>query len=97
MNDLLTQLTGTVPTKWITWLTAAYVISQGLGRIYHAIAAGGGIKGIFTALWLGTNTTPEVKAAIVNIAARVDAINQEGANPMAAPALADSTTVNKTN
>ena len=91
MEDLLTQLTGTVPTKWITWLTAAYVISQGLGRIYHAIAAGGGIKGIFTALWLGTNTTPEVKAAIASIAATVDTINQQGANPMAAPAVSKPT------
>jgi hypothetical protein len=91
MNDLITQLTGTLPTKWITWITAAYVISQGIGRIYHAITSGGGIKGIFTALWLGTNTTPEVKAAITSIAAAVDTINQQGASPLAAPAVETKT------
>jgi hypothetical protein len=40
----------------------------------------------------GTNTTPEVKAAITNIAAAVDTINQEGASPMAAPAVETKTT-----
>jgi hypothetical protein len=63
-----------------------------LTRIYHALATHGGLAGVWNAIWFGTNTPPEVKADIATIAKAVDVINQEGASPMAAPAV---TTVNK--
>lgn len=31
-----------------------------IGRAYHALANGGGIKGILSSIWLGTNS-PKVK------------------------------------
>jgi hypothetical protein len=58
-----------------------------LTRVYHALATHGGLKGVWNAIWFGTNTPPEVKAAITSIAAAVDTINQQGASPMAAPAV----------
>lgn len=60
-------------------------------RAYHALKTGGGLKGIWTSIMYGTNTTPEVKAAITSIAAAVDTINQQGANPTAAPAVSKPT------
>ena len=56
MDSLIEQLNGIVPAKYVTYATAAYVASQAAGRIYHAIVQGGGLRGIISALWFGTNT-----------------------------------------
>jgi hypothetical protein len=81
-----------IPEKYQAPLLALIVLIPYITRAYHALANGGGLHGIWTAIMYGTNTTPEVKAAITNIAAAVDTINQEGASPMAAPAVETKTT-----
>lgn len=45
-----------IPEKWRGTLLVAVALSPYLTRAYHAIANGGGIKGVFSAIWLGTNT-----------------------------------------
>jgi len=45
-----------LPESLRQWLIIALVISPYLTRAYYAVRNGGGIKGIFTSIWLGTNT-----------------------------------------
>ena len=93
MNDI--PIIKYLPEKYQGFALALIALllwaSPYLTRIYHALATHGGLKGVWDAIWFGTNTPPEVKAAITNIAAAVDTINQNGANPMAAPAVETKT------
>lgn len=54
--DIIDQLNGIVPAKYVTWATAAFLASQVLGRAYQAIVKGGGLRSIVRGIWLGTNT-----------------------------------------
>lgn len=54
--DIIDQLAGVIPPKYVTYLTALFIGSQVLGRVYQAIVSGGGLKTICKAIWLGTNT-----------------------------------------
>lgn len=45
-----------LPESMRQWLVIALVVSPYLTRAFYAVKGGGGIKGIFTAIWLGTNT-----------------------------------------
>jgi hypothetical protein len=56
MDDLITQLNGIIPPKYISLLTALFVASQVLGRIIQALRNGGGLKSLLASIWLGTNT-----------------------------------------
>jgi hypothetical protein len=87
MDDLLKI----IPEKYQAPLLALIVMIPYITRAFHALKTGGGLKGIWTAIMYGTNTTPEVKANIASIAAAVDTINQQGASPMAAPAVSQPT------
>lgn len=51
----LTQIENIVPPKYRTALVIAIAISPYLTRAYHALSQGGGIKGVLSAIWLGTN------------------------------------------
>jgi hypothetical protein len=46
-----------LPEKWqpVAAFAVIWLIPQ-LGRVYHALASGGGIKGIWSAVMFGTNT-----------------------------------------
>lgn len=59
MDDIINQLNGVIDAKYVTWLTAAFVASQVLGRLYQAIVKGGGIRAMARAIWFGTNTPKE--------------------------------------
>jgi hypothetical protein len=85
------ELLKIIPVKYQASLVALIVLIPYITRAYHALKNGGGLKGIWTAIMYGTNTTPEVKKAIESIATAVDTINAEGANPMAAPAVETKT------
>jgi hypothetical protein len=52
----LDQLTSVIPVKWHSLVLFALAVSPYLTRAYHAITSGGGLKGVFAAIWLGTNT-----------------------------------------
>jgi hypothetical protein len=59
------QFINLVPEKYRTYALLALAVSPYITRGIHAIASGGGIKGVFSAIWLGTNTpkpAPEVEA-----------------------------------
>lgn len=49
-----------IPEPWRSRLVLTAILSPIAGRVYKAIVNGGGIKGILSAIWLGTNT-PEKK------------------------------------
>lgn len=45
-----------IPEPWRSRVILIIVFSPIIGRAYKAIVNGGGIKGIISAIWLGTNT-----------------------------------------
>jgi len=45
-----------LPEKWRGPVTLAVLLSPYITRAYHAIATGGGLRGIINAIWFGTNT-----------------------------------------
>lgn len=59
-ESILTGLTGLTPQQqiYVTWLV---MICSALGKLYSSITNGGGLKKIFTRLWLGENL-PKVVA-----------------------------------
>jgi hypothetical protein len=59
MEEIVNGLNGIIDPKYVTWATVAYLASQALGRIYLAIVNGGGLKSIFSAVWLGSNKPKE--------------------------------------
>lgn len=87
MNDI--PFLNLIPEKYRSWalLFVATVAWGGpyLTRIYHALATHGGLRGAWNAVWFGTNIPPAMTATINTTAAAVDKINQDGANPLAAP------------
>lgn len=54
MNDI--PIINLIPEKYRGWALLAAACIPIIGRAYHAIANGGGLKGIWTALVFGTNT-----------------------------------------
>lgn len=56
MDDIANQLSGIIPQKYVSLLTALFVASQVLGRAYQAIRSGGGLRSIIRGIWFGTNT-----------------------------------------
>lgn len=45
-----------LPHSWQGPVLILAALSPYLGRAYHALANGGGLKGVVSAIWLGTNT-----------------------------------------
>lgn len=56
MDDILKQIVGIVPEKWRSTLTLLVVLSPFIGRAFQSLRNGGGLKGFFASIWLGTNT-----------------------------------------
>jgi hypothetical protein len=55
-----------IPSKYITYATAAYCLVTMFGRALHAAAAGGGLVTMFRAVLYGTNIpTPAESQALV--------------------------------
>lgn len=48
-----------VPEKYRGAVILAVLLSPYLTRAYHALASGGGLRGIVNAIWFGTNTPKE--------------------------------------
>lgn len=53
-----------IPPHYRGWLALALAISPYLTRAYHAIVTGGGLRGMFSAIWLGTNLPKDVKTQV---------------------------------
>lgn len=54
------QLENLLPVKYRWLIGAAVVLIPIIGRAYHAVVTGGGLKGIWTSLVLGTNVPKDV-------------------------------------
>ena len=55
MNEL-DKLIGIIPEKWRPWMLGLLIASPYITRAYHALASGGGLRGVASAIWMGTNT-----------------------------------------
>jgi hypothetical protein len=51
MNDIISS----IPEKYRVYVLALILCAPYLTRAYHALAMGGGVKGIWSAIWFGTN------------------------------------------
>lgn len=56
MDDTLTKILNIIPPKWHATVLLLLALSPYLGRAYHAVTNGGGIRGIWSSIWFGTNT-----------------------------------------
>ena len=45
-----------LPEKWRPYALALIALSPYLTRALYALRNGGGLKGVLTSIWLGTNT-----------------------------------------
>ena len=79
MNEIISV----IPEKYRAYVLALILLAPYLTRAYHAIAIGGGLKGIWNSIWFGTNVPPSLASDIKNIGTAVNAINQTGPNPNA--------------
>lgn len=52
MNDIIQY----IPEKYRNYVLLLILASPYVTRAVHSLINGGGIKGIFSAIWLGTNT-----------------------------------------
>lgn len=52
MDDII----NIIPEKWRATVLVLIAVSPYITRAYHAIATGGGVRGIIQAIWFGTNT-----------------------------------------
>jgi hypothetical protein len=51
----MTELSDLIPEKYRGYALFALAVSPYLTRAYHALANGGGIRGVFRSIWFGTN------------------------------------------
>lgn len=72
--EIIDQLAGIIPPKYVTYLTALFIASQVLGRIYQAIVSGGGLRSILRGIWLGTNTPKPKSETDSGIAEKLSAL-----------------------
>lgn len=54
-----------IPEKYRGTVILLVLLSPYLTRAYHALASGGGVRGIVNAIWFGTNT-PKPSQPVVN-------------------------------
>lgn len=71
LAQLPPEISGLLTSKTLTWVTAAWVLLQSAGRVYHAVVAGGGLLSIWRALIYGTNV-PTAKEAVAATAQPAD-------------------------
>lgn len=55
MNTLPPEISNAIPSKWLVYATAGWLLLQNVGRIVQAIRGGGGLVGIWNGLMYGTN------------------------------------------
>lgn len=55
MEETLTPIIDHIPARWREPILIFILISPYLTRAYHAISTGGGIRGMLSAVWFGTN------------------------------------------
>lgn len=51
MDDIINSISGIIPPKYQSLIAFSLI----LGRVIQAIRTGGGLKGILSSIWLGTN------------------------------------------
>ena len=60
MDDLINRLTAILPAKYRETIVLFAILSPYITRSVHALMNGKGIKGVFSAIWCGTNTPKQV-------------------------------------
>ena len=56
MQEILEPIANVLPEKYAGQIALLLALSQVLGRAFHALRKGGGLKAMFDSIWLGTNT-----------------------------------------
>lgn len=56
MDDLIIWLVNLLPAKWHISGPVLIGASLFVGRAIHALRNGGGLKGVISSIWYGTNT-----------------------------------------
>ena len=51
-DDIFNQMSNLVPAKY----KDLFLLSMVIGRVIHALRNDTGLKGLFSSIWLGTNT-----------------------------------------
>lgn len=59
LAQLPPEIAGLFTERHLVYATAAWLMIQNVGRIYHAIRSGGGLRGIWRGLVYGANVPVE--------------------------------------
>ena len=70
MDDIANQLLPFLPTQYRAKALALLAISPYLTRAFYALQKGGGLRGILSSIWLGTNMPKAVERDIQNTKAQ---------------------------
>lgn len=54
MNDI--PIINALPERYRGWAVVFILAAPYATRAYHALASGGGLRGLWNAIWFGTNT-----------------------------------------
>lgn len=76
MNETLNELLPFIPEHWRPKVVILLAASPYITRALQALRTGGGVKGMLSSIWLGTNTDPKVTAAINDIKAATQTISK---------------------
>lgn len=60
-----------IPERWRGWVLLFIALSPYLTRAYHALATGGGLRGVLSAIWLGTNSPRQAEDKAASDAAKL--------------------------
>ncbi len=61
MTEIPPAVLNAIPPKWLVYVNAGLVISFAAGRVYTSLKNCGGLKGIFTSIWLGSSTVKKAE------------------------------------
>src|SRR3954470_7846169 len=65
MNNPIDSLLPFVPEKYRAWVVLAFAASPYITRTCYALMNGHGLKGVLSAIWLGTNTPKQLPVVSV--------------------------------
>ena len=67
MNDLAHDLLPFLPERYRPQCMLLLVLSPHLTRALYALRHGGGLRGVLTSIWLGTNTPAALTARVATL------------------------------
>ena len=70
MDDIANQLLPFLPEKYRGKALAMLAISPYVTRAFYALQKGGGLRGILSSIWLGTNMPKAIERDVQNVKAQ---------------------------